>query len=96
MEEERVARFVAVTEEDLARARRDPAFRQDLLAENLGALIEELNRRQRAARDASPDQLREGAELAVKLADLINALDQSGKAGGVDSRRAKGSRPDRT
>ena len=66
-----------VTAEDLARARKDPAFRQQLLAENLDRLLEALNRMRRA-RKHTPDsarQMREGVDLAVKLADR---LQQSG------------------
>ena len=33
-----------VTEDDLARARGDPAFRQQLMADNLDRLLEALNR----------------------------------------------------
>jgi hypothetical protein len=74
-----VARFTAVTDDDLARARRDPAFRQQLLAKNLNVLIDELNRRKQATRRttaATARELREGAELAVRLADIIAELDR--------------------
>jgi hypothetical protein len=72
-----------VTAEDLARARKDPAVRQQFLAENLDRLLEALNRMRRI-RNQSPDlarQMREGVDLAVKLADR---LQQSG-----GSRRSK-------
>jgi hypothetical protein len=62
-----------VSDDDLARARRDPAFRQHLLTENLDRLLEALNRMRRS-RTASPDsarQMREGVDLAVKLADRL-------------------------
>ena len=62
-----------VSEDDLARARHDPAFRQQMLAEHLERLLDALNRMRRANND-SPQavrQIREGVDLAVKLADRL-------------------------
>jgi hypothetical protein len=62
-----------VSEDDLARARSDPAFRQQLLAYNLERLLTALNTMRRARRE-SPEtarQMREGVDLAVKLADRL-------------------------
>ena len=62
-----------VTTEDIARARSDAAFRQLLLTDNLNRLLGAL-KRMRAADDPSPDtarQIREGADLALKLADRL-------------------------
>lgn len=62
-----------VTEDELARARADPGFRQQLLAENLDRLLEALNKMRRAS-DQTGDvarQIQEGADLAVKLADRL-------------------------
>ena len=62
-----------VTEDDLARARTDPGFRQQLLAQNLERLLEALNQ-MRKGNDADPTaarQIREGVDLAVKLADRL-------------------------
>lgn len=62
-----------VTADDLARARKEPAFRQRLMAENLDRLLEALNRMRRAP-DHSPEsarQMREGVDLAVKLAERL-------------------------
>ena len=62
-----------VTEDELARARRDPAFRQKFLADHLDRLLEALNR-MRKKTDSSPKhalQIREGVDLAVKLADRL-------------------------
>jgi hypothetical protein len=60
------------TDSDLARARHDKDFRQRLLTESLELLLGELSKLQRAApNDARADQVREGVELAVKLADLV-------------------------
>ena len=61
------------SEEDLARARNDAAFRQQLLADNLERLLEAL-KQMRKTNDSSPEsarQLREGVNFAVKLADRL-------------------------
>jgi hypothetical protein len=64
-----------VTDSDLARARRDKDFRQRLLTESLELLLGELSKLQRATPSgARADQVREGVELAVKLADLVRRL----------------------
>ena len=66
-----------VSEEDLARARQDPAFRQKLMAENLDKLLAALNRA-RQGRDKNPEvarQMREGVDLAVRLADRLQRED---------------------
>jgi hypothetical protein len=63
-----------ITDSDLARARQDTGFRQQLLTESLELLLGELGKLQRAANNtdnARADQVREGVELAVKLADLL-------------------------
>jgi hypothetical protein len=62
-----------VTEDDLVRSHRDPTFRQQFLARNLGRLIDALKRMRRES-DQTADavrQTREGADLAVKLADRL-------------------------
>jgi hypothetical protein len=68
-----------VSEQDLARARSDAAFRQQLMAGNLERLLQALKQMHKAD-DPSPQtarQLREGVELAVKLADRLQATAQS-------------------
>lgn len=62
-----------VSEDDLARARIDPLFRQQLMAENLEKLLEKLNdlRRTSDVKPAVARQIREGVDLAVKLADRL-------------------------
>ena len=67
-----------VTEDELARARTDPAFRQQFLAQNLDRLLDALERMRRA--DAAR-QLREGADLAVQLADRLQSGDLGPHAG---------------
>ena len=63
-----------VTDEELAMARRDPAFRKQLIASNLDHLLVALARL-RGGEDANAPvparQIREGVQLAVKLADLL-------------------------
>jgi hypothetical protein len=69
--------FVPVTDADLERARRDPAFRQQLLAKNLDRLILELNRLKSASTKidaARARQIREGVQLAVRLAEILQKL----------------------
>jgi N-glycosylase/DNA lyase len=64
-----------VTDSDLARARQDADFRQQLLTESLERLLGELSKLQRSANNsAQADQVREGVELAVKLADLLRRI----------------------
>ncbi len=66
-----------VSEEDLERARHDPAFRQQLMAKNLDKLLGALNRARQGS-DQSPEvarQMREGVDLAVMLADRIQRDD---------------------
>jgi len=62
-----------VSEDDLARARHDPAFRQQMLAEHLERLLDALNRMRRTNNDSpqAARQIREGVDLAVKLADRL-------------------------
>lgn len=69
------------SEEDLAQARQDPAFRHQLVAENLDMLLCELNRlrTQDASKPETARHIREGASLAVKLAEL---LQRAGRRGG--------------
>jgi hypothetical protein len=70
-----MSEFSLVTDADLAHARQDADFRQRLLTDNLERLLAELHKLQRATKDqAHCDQMREGAELAVKLADLLRRI----------------------
>jgi hypothetical protein len=75
-----------VTDADLARARRDPAFRQQLVAESLELLISELNKLRDGATDSKrARQIREGGDLAVQLAELLQQLGRPPPgAGGAD------------
>jgi hypothetical protein len=69
------------TEDDIERARRDPAFRQELLAHNLERLLAALNimRKNNDNDPVSVRQIREGVDLAVKLADRLHQ--KNGKSG---------------
>ena len=70
-----------VTEADLARARKDPVFRHQLVADSLDLLLRELNRLRQSTTDATrAPQIREGVDLAVRLADLLQriAVDKAG------------------
>lgn len=70
-----------VTDADLARARHDAAFRQKMLTDSLDRLLVELGRLRgnpSAIDKARALQMREGAQLAVKLADLLHALAPDG------------------
>lgn len=63
-----------VTEDDIERARTDPGFRQELLARNLEQLLAALNLMRRNNGDRDPDgarQIREGVDLALKLAGRL-------------------------
>jgi hypothetical protein len=64
-----------VTEADLARARNDAQFRQEMLTHSLEALLVALKRAQRAElQPETAEQMREGAALAVQLADRLQRL----------------------
>jgi hypothetical protein len=63
-----------VSEQDLARARQDPVFRQRFYADHLDRLLEALNS---ARKNINPSPtharlIKEGVDLAVKLADRLN------------------------
>jgi hypothetical protein len=69
--------FAPVTDAELARARSDPDFRQQLLSQNLDILLAQLKKLRNGPPPTKTDpgtyQIREGVELAVKLAELIQA-----------------------
>jgi hypothetical protein len=63
-----------VTEDDLVRARIDPVFRRQFLAQNLNRLLEALKKMRLAQQNGDTErQIREGADLAVKLADPLQS-----------------------
>src|ERR1700754_4984373 len=68
--------FTAVTEQDLERARQDPSFRRKLLSDNLEILLKTLNKMRSASKGLdknSTRQIRDGVDLAVKLASLLQS-----------------------
>jgi hypothetical protein len=65
-----------ITEAELTQARQDPAYRQRLLQQSLDALLGILQRENRLSRGATDDErLREGVNMAVRLAELIQTAD---------------------
>jgi hypothetical protein len=63
-----------VTDDDLARARQDPVFRQRFYADHLDRLLEKLNRMRKSGA-SDPQRVRmikEGVDLAVRLAERLN------------------------
>ncbi|MBV9348912.1 MAG: hypothetical protein JOZ70_02215 [Pseudolabrys sp.] len=71
-----------LSEDDLARARQDPVFRQRFYADHLDRLLDKLNemRKQGESDPLRAKQIKEGVELAVKLADRLNTKDRPGQA----------------
>jgi hypothetical protein len=65
--------YSPVTDADLARARGDRAFRQELLEQSLEALLGGVKKLRRSdpLAGANAKQLREGVELAVRLAEIL-------------------------
>jgi hypothetical protein len=71
-----VSNFVLVTEAELTRARREPAFRHQLLATNLERLLKALHQLRNCpmpSQSTQAGQIREGARLAVRLAEMLHA-----------------------
>ncbi|MBX9774602.1 MAG: hypothetical protein K2Y71_09325 [Xanthobacteraceae bacterium] len=66
-----------MTDDDLARSRVDPEFRHRLVAGNLELLLNQLNRLRNRKPDAqSAKQIREGVDLAVQLAEILQRIEQ--------------------
>jgi hypothetical protein len=64
-----------VTDDDLARARLDPGFRHQLVAQNLEMLLNQIKRlRARRPEAAECREIREGVRLAVQLAELLQRI----------------------
>lgn len=85
--------FPGVSDDDLARARSDPMFRQKLLTESLETLLAKIQKLRKSGQSSPSDaQLREGVELAVRLAELIQKVD--GCPGRPDT-RSKAAAPGR-
>jgi hypothetical protein len=70
-----MSRVALVSDSDLARARSDPAFRHQLVADSLELLLGELNKlRNREANAKNARQIREGVDLAVQLAEMLQRI----------------------
>jgi hypothetical protein len=69
--------FSPVTDAELVRARQDSAFKQKLLQQSLDVLLTGMQRQRQARHStaANQAQMREGVNLAVRLAELIQAAD---------------------
>jgi hypothetical protein len=72
------------TEENLARARVDPQFRHRLIADSLELLLDELTRVRNQNTEAwRQKQIREGVDLAVRLAEILQRIEHAQDAGSV-------------
>jgi len=67
-----------ISEADIERSREDPRYKQVLLARSLEQLLDSLHRMQHSPHQAAANavHLREGALVAVDLADRIRAIDE--------------------
>jgi hypothetical protein len=64
-----------VTDDDLARAREDPAFHYQLVVTNLRVLLDEINKMRASRNDAIEcTEIREGVRLAVQLSELLQRI----------------------
>jgi hypothetical protein len=73
-----MSKIALVTDDDLARSRTDPAFRHRLVADNLELLLDELKRLRTGKIDEQRTrQIREGVDLAVQLAEILQRIEQS-------------------
>jgi hypothetical protein len=68
-----MSKFAPVSDDELVRARTDPAFRQRLLSENMEVLLDGLKQARKLPETKGSEQIREGVQLAVRLAELIQA-----------------------
>jgi hypothetical protein len=67
-----------ISEAALAQARRDPVFRRQLLAKHLEHLLAALNLLRSTDSGTDPvraEQIREGVTLAMRLSNILHALD---------------------
>jgi len=83
MPKPKMPKATIASEDDLEHARADPAFRHQLMADNLDMLLSELNRlRAKAGNKPETDRhIREGANLAVKLAERLQSPGPKRKGG---------------
>ncbi len=69
-----------VSDDDLTRARQDPEFRQRFYADQLDRLLEALNLMRRNTKITAEQArlIKQGVDLAVKLADRLNTKAKTG------------------
>jgi len=78
-----------VSEADLARAAEDMAFRHELMAQSLEALIAALHRARRGQyRPETVRQIQEGTGLAVELAERMQQIKANMTPDGEDPKAA--------
>jgi hypothetical protein len=66
--------FIPITDDTLEKARHDSNFRQKLLSEHLERLMTAMNHAKEIADPAASGSLQEGAQLAVKLTEILQAM----------------------
>ena len=71
-----MSKVVLVTDDDLARARQDPAFRHHMIAGSLNILLNEIKKLRAVHPDDAGEglEIREGVKLAVALAELLQRI----------------------
>jgi hypothetical protein len=74
-----MGRPALVSEEDLLRARSDPAFRHQMVQQHLELLLASLKKLRNTNATTSGVQIREGAEMAVRLADILHKIAETGR-----------------
>ncbi len=69
----------AISDADISRSRADPRYKQILLAKSLESCSAAMHRLQNGPSATDPQkvrELRDGAMMAVKLADMIRTIDE--------------------
>jgi hypothetical protein len=71
-----MSEFIPTTDDVLEKARHDRNFRQRLVSEHLEQLMVAMSRAKETARTdpAASTHLQEGAQLAVKLTEILRAI----------------------
>jgi hypothetical protein len=68
--------FIPITDETLEKARSDSHFRQKMVSGHLERLMAAMNRAKEKAKSdpVTSTSLQEGAQLAVKLTEILHAI----------------------
>ncbi len=75
--------FVPITDAQLAQAREDPAFRRQVIGEQLAHLLAALNLLRASGPASNPQrdaQIREGIALAMSLSNILHRLGEAAAA----------------